>query len=351
MPRVAPVAAAALFALLVGPPGARAQQPAPEAPRLEVAAGDTTAADLVRAWAALVHEVPVADEGLDQVHVRFEGAARLDLPTLRQVLDFHDVVLLERDGALQAHLRRNLSQRAAPPYELVDGLAPDDDRLVTAVVPIRHGAGASIFASVRGLLVRDVNRIGNILYVAEPDVIVLVDVARNVRYYQQVIARLDRAPAFAAGRARVSVLEVERGWWEHTRATLGDGGDLAAGLRGAIGKEVTLVLDGELRGGAPAWLARSAPLAGDADAEVSVRFTGAADAKEGPPLTSIGPGPVALTLGLNITKEGRPLLRLQTVSCLPAPGASDQVTIDTFTGRSDPATDVVLVVERTAGAP
>ncbi|MCW8137834.1 MAG: hypothetical protein KIT58_02920 [Planctomycetota bacterium] len=40
---------------------------------------------------------------------------------------------------------------------------PDYDELVTAVFQVKHGAGNSIFATVRGLLTRDTNRIGNIL--------------------------------------------------------------------------------------------------------------------------------------------------------------------------------------------
>lgn len=145
----------------------------------------------------------------------------------------NDVVLVEVGGVLQAHHRRNINARLAVPWELVDGLAPDGDRPVTAVVPIRHGSGSSIFAVLRGLLVRDLNRIANILYVAGPEVIIVTDLAANVRHYQQVIATLDRPPPFARQRVRISVHEVPSAWWSREQQAARTPAALLATLRRA----------------------------------------------------------------------------------------------------------------------
>src|SRR4029077_20062058 len=83
----------------------------------------------------------------------------------KQVLDFHDIVIEQKTvvGAtiFFAHLRRNFPARLGPPFEVVaaDKLAGLGDQIVTATYRVENGAGNDIFATVRGLLVRDVNRI------------------------------------------------------------------------------------------------------------------------------------------------------------------------------------------------
>ena len=170
----------------------------PEA-TLRVEAGEAPVSDLLQRWADARGKVLQLDPQLAQLRLRFGAAAELDAASLRHVLDFHDVVLLERGDVLEAHHRRNLSQKGGPPWQHVEGLAPRTDELVTCAVPIVHGAGSAIFATVRGLVTRDANRIGNILYVQGPEVIILVDLGHNVRYYQEVIAALDRPPPTAPG--------------------------------------------------------------------------------------------------------------------------------------------------------
>jgi type II secretory pathway component GspD/PulD (secretin) len=90
---------------------------------------------------------------------------------------------------------------------------PANDELVTAVFQVKHGAGASIFATVRGLLTRDTNRIGNILYVQGPERIILVDLASKVRYYREVIEQLDvpaAGPATATHIIQLQFADVTR---------------------------------------------------------------------------------------------------------------------------------------------
>jgi hypothetical protein len=122
---------------------------------------------------------------------------KLSWGTFKQMLDFVDVVIEKRTIATAniffAHLRRNIPARLGPPFPVVsvDELASRGDEIVTTVMNVKNGAGNDIFATVRGLLVRDVNRIGNILYVRGPETIIIVDFAYNCSYYAKIIQSLD----------------------------------------------------------------------------------------------------------------------------------------------------------------
>ena len=74
---------------------------------------------------------------------------------------------------------------------------------MTRVVQVRHGGGNAIFATLRGLLTRDPNRVGNLLYVQGSEQLVVCDFARNVRYYEQTIRALDQ-PAVAPAAIRAA---------------------------------------------------------------------------------------------------------------------------------------------------
>jgi hypothetical protein len=122
---------------------------------------------------------------------------KLTWGVFKRLLDFYDIVLDEQDvgghPVFFAHLRRNLPARVGPPFRLVapEALDPRSEEIVTTLVPIRHGNGNDIFATVRGLLVRDVNRIGNILYIRGAEQIGIVDYSKNVDYYARIIQALD----------------------------------------------------------------------------------------------------------------------------------------------------------------
>lgn len=208
--------------LLAGPLQAQAPDPErkPPAPPGPAAGRDATkvevelpggelevsATDLIRAGAQVVGGVLTVDPQIEPIRLRLglasaAGPVTLTWGAIKTLLDFYDIVIVEsRPTAdspflIRVHHRRNLNQKEGPPWRVVDGKAlPDWDELVTAVFRIQHGAGSSIFASVRGLLTRDTNRIGNILYVAGSEVVIIVDLASKVRYYADVIARLDVAP-------------------------------------------------------------------------------------------------------------------------------------------------------------
>jgi hypothetical protein len=194
-------AALALF-VLVAP--ARAQErTTADLDATELASGiDPNAAidaeKLLQLW-SLRLKVPITiDPQMAGTKLRFaECASPLTWGVFKEVLEFNDIVLEEKisDGGkiLFAHLRRNFAPKAAPPFR-VFGYGeelPKGEEIVTAVVQVRNGAGSDIFATVRGLLVRDVNRIGNILYIRGPEVVVVVDFAKNVEYYTKIIRLLD----------------------------------------------------------------------------------------------------------------------------------------------------------------
>lgn len=128
-----------------------------------------------------------------------DAEKRLTWGLMRKVLEFHDIVIEERQSegrtVTYVHHRRNLSQRVPPPFRIVaPGEAlPQREEVVTAFVPVKNGAGPDIFATLRGLLTRDMNRIGNILYVRGPETIIVSDFAANVDYYSKLIRQLDDA--------------------------------------------------------------------------------------------------------------------------------------------------------------
>jgi len=166
--------------------------------------------ELLELWAKRLGESLTVDPQLAGTKIEVDPS--VDWGTFREILSFHDVVCEERNvngkWALFAHVRRNISCRAAPPFRV---LGPNEpvvrrDELVTAFIQVKNGAGNDIFATVRGLLIRDVNRIGNILYVRGPELIILSDFASNVEYYRKVIAQLDVPPPSLALETRVFAL-------------------------------------------------------------------------------------------------------------------------------------------------
>lgn len=207
-----------LVLLLAGPLQAQDPQrkpPAPPAPagasrddtkvEVELPAGplEVSAIDLIRAGAQAVGGVLTVDPQTESVRLRLGlaaagGPVTLTWGAIKTLLDFHDIVIVESQPTpdspfvIRVHHRRNINQKEGPPWRVVPADAiPGHDELVTALFRIQHGAGNNIFGTVRGLLTRDCNRIGNILYVAGSEVIIVVDLAPKVRYYADVIAGLD----------------------------------------------------------------------------------------------------------------------------------------------------------------
>jgi len=158
------------------------------------------ASQILASWGRYFGALVIEDPQIQQVRVRFLTNVNTDLSwgAMKTILDFYDVVVVESQPTpggpwvIRAHHRRNLAQKEGPPWRYVQGEdVPNHEEIVTAVFQIKHGAGNSIFATVRGLLTRDTNRVGNILYVQGPEVLIIVDLASKVRYYQRVIEALD----------------------------------------------------------------------------------------------------------------------------------------------------------------
>jgi hypothetical protein len=158
---------------------------------LVLEAGKYAASAVVARWAEERDLAVSVDPQIKSISLELPQALTLNRTVLRALLDAHDVVLVVRSDVLHAVHRRNLAQKFGPPWDMTGDAPVDPDRLVTRTIPINYGAGNAVFATVRGLLTRDTNRIGNILYVQGAERIVLCDFARNVRYYERVIASLD----------------------------------------------------------------------------------------------------------------------------------------------------------------
>jgi general secretion pathway protein D len=204
-PRAARAACALLLPALALAQSAHAQEPPSDAAtmRVEYAPNQPINAEqILSQWGKKFGALVITDPQIQPIQIRFLTAINSDLTwgAMKSIFDFHDIVIVESQPApggpyvIRAHHRRNINQKEGPPWRYVPGeQVPDFDELVTAVFQIKNGAGQSIFATVRGLLTRDTNRIGNILFVQGPEVLIIVDLASKVRYYARVIEALDVA--------------------------------------------------------------------------------------------------------------------------------------------------------------
>ena len=307
------------------------------------------AAELVERYAKQTGRLVSVDRQVEQVQIELAEPGRISREALLGLLDFHDVVLVEDATLVRAHHRRNVAQKEGPPWlPLVRGdqPLPDHERLMTAVIPIRHGAGNSIFATVRGLLTRDTNRIGNILYVPGSEVVIIVDLTSKVAYYREVIAALDQPAQRTPGhRVEVSLFEVPRTAWRRLSGL--DSATVLPKLRQAdVAKLVVegsvVAEEGRFRfergldesGPNPfaVRIAAGTPSAADA----------AAGAKEGPVVVG---GRLVRGVVLELVVSSKDLREHAAVplpSSYPAPGT----LVFAFPGRGgDAATQLVLILE------
>ncbi len=174
---------------------------------LEVAyaVGEPVSVDeLLASWGRAFDALVLVDPALSAVQVRFLTPLppRLTWGTVKQLLAFHEVEVRERapqqgdaPGApwiIEAVARRNAANTPPIPRLVPPGVAPAGDEVVTAVFPVRHGAGATIFATLRQLASR-LDRHANVVYVQGPELVLAVDLASRVRYYARLVAALDVA--------------------------------------------------------------------------------------------------------------------------------------------------------------
>ncbi len=222
-----------LLALVVGVAAAHARaddadEPAGDAVRsseggrilLRVKKGEELAVgELLKDISIRRGQLVIADERVRAVKIRFLSNADVTWDMLRYVLESHEVRLVEKRMAsgelvLRAvrrselaeadlHPDRVLTPKPAEPGGDEGGLEgagrakrlgpvmPETQEIVTAIIPIEHGAGNDIFSNLRGLAQRDRDRTGTMLYVRGPEVIIVTDLARKVAYYQELVRALD----------------------------------------------------------------------------------------------------------------------------------------------------------------
>ena len=258
------------LSLLLGAalPAAAQQKPSDDATlRVEYMANtDIEASQILASWGRFFGALVIQDQQILQTRVRFLTNVNTDLSwgAVKLILDFHDVVVVENQPTpngpwvIRAHHRRNLATKEPPPWRYVEGKenVPDHDELITAVFQIKHGAGNNIFATLRGFAARDMNRVGNMLYVPGPEIIIVVDLASKVRYYARLIEALD-APG---PRKEMEVFQIANAPVQDLAnilttvlQTLGGGASgggpqpgqvvVAAGQPGAAGAPATVIAD------------------------------------------------------------------------------------------------------------
>jgi type II secretory pathway component GspD/PulD (secretin) len=203
MKRRAAALAGLAVALVTG--SARAQEPPRDDATANVELAVNTpinAEQILTQWGKHFGALVITDPQIQPIQIKFLTPVNTPMTwgAMKAIFDFHDIVIVESQPApggpfvIRAHHRRNINQKEGPPWRYVPGeQVPNYDELVTAVFQVKNGAGNSIFATVRGLITRDTNRIGNILYVQGPEVIIIVDLASKVRYYARVVEALDVA--------------------------------------------------------------------------------------------------------------------------------------------------------------
>ena len=180
--------------------------------QLSVQGPEASVQAIAQAWADLIQARLVIDPQVTNVRLKVQpGVSWWSRAEAAEALRFHDVIVVERGPVLQFVHARNLSSKCAPPFPVYrpEDLLPANE-VLTVIVKIRHGAASSIFANLRGVMSRDPTRVGNLLYVAEESQLIVTDLGAKVRYYLDLIERLDVAPRRVPAALEVYELPVER---------------------------------------------------------------------------------------------------------------------------------------------
>jgi general secretion pathway protein D len=158
---------------------------------------------MLQIWASRLNTIILVDPTLAGAKIKFlQSDVTLTWGLFKEILKFNDIVIEERESdgrwLAKAAPRRLLQTSVDMPKKLIakGEPLPTREEVVTAVIQISNGSGQDIYANLRGLLgQRDLNHIGNMLFVKGPEVILIVDFASNVAYYTKVIQAMDiRAP-------------------------------------------------------------------------------------------------------------------------------------------------------------
>lgn len=209
MPRLLP-AALLLLALLNT---AQAQEDRPINPRIELddvtlnitfdAGEEFEVEQVLQSWGVALGHIVVADPQIRGQKINIlTRENRMSWAVFKKILLMNGIVVIEQQVGpeqllIKAQLQRNVPNVESPPFSFIPDIRdlPRRSEIVTAIIPVENGAGREIYSTLRGLVARDRNRLGAIVHVPGPEVILVTDFAPNVDYYRNIIKALDiRAP-------------------------------------------------------------------------------------------------------------------------------------------------------------
>lgn len=176
-----------------------------------------------RRFGALVIPTPLAAGVKIKILTPIQGP--LTWGAAKAMLQLHDVALAESPTPgggpwiIRAWDRRREADKRdlLPPGIVPRGEVARGDELVTAVVPVRHGAGVHIFAHLRALTQNQAGLPPSVLHVPVAEVILIVDTAPRVRWLAGLVEALD----VPGPRRELLVLQLDHAPVEQVAVTLG----------------------------------------------------------------------------------------------------------------------------------
>lgn len=183
--------------------------------QLDLPAPQVTAGHLAQAWAKASGRRALVGPEAAKIQVRV-GAERSFTPErLHALCGNHGLVAVEDERSLAVYTVRDLASRrlASPVLVKQDAPLPALNRPTTLVWEVRHGGASAIFANLRGVMSRDPSRFGTVLYVQGPEKILVTDLSRRLKTYQDLLGVLDQpGPARVTGTT-LALYEVSAARW------------------------------------------------------------------------------------------------------------------------------------------
>lgn len=193
-------------------------------------------------------EVPiVVDPAMPATRIRAPlGGTEIDYGELVSLLCTYDVQLVEEWGSgprlVHAMMMRNVplafGSRPAGvvPLERLDAIPAT--AYISVTLPVAHADPNAVFAAIRGCMSRDQRRLGNVLYLAGSNSVIVSDLASNVRFYRDLVREIEeplrRSARFSAELVVFQTDEPAAGVSAEERlATLRRGGEPLIRLAGS----------------------------------------------------------------------------------------------------------------------
>ena len=155
--------------------------------------------ELFQQWGIALGHTTVADAQIKGQKINLlTRENQMTWAVFKKILQMNSIVVVEEQvGEGQLLIKAFMVRNFANNNPVVSPLVTDPNQLprrsevITAIIPIQHGAGSQIYQSMRGLISRDRNRAGAIFFVQGPEVMLITDFAPNVEYYSNIIRALD----------------------------------------------------------------------------------------------------------------------------------------------------------------